>query len=128
MNILQKRIIQLVLPALVDWALSHITPKNIYLLKQKIYESGTKVTNKIPGTLDDKIWEYTAGLVLFEGMFKEQELKFVDWIDKYADTVHDDTFRGILKAAAKRLRDVLMEMNDASKVPEITMQSENNAQ
>lgn len=128
MNILQKRIVQLVLPAIVDWALSHITAKNIYSLKQKIYESGTKVTNKIPGTLDDKIWEYTAGLVLFEGMFKEQELKFVEWIDKYADTVHDDTFRGILKAAAKRLRDVLMEMNDASKAPEITMQSENDAQ
>lgn len=128
MNILQKRIVQLVLPAIVDWALSHITAKNIYALKQKIYESGAKVTNKIPGTLDDKIWEYTAGLVLFEGMFKEQELKFVDWIDKYADTVHDDTFRGILKAAAKRLRDVLMEMNDASKTPEITMQSENDAQ
>lgn len=125
MNILQKRIVQLVLPAIVDWALSHITAKNIYVLKQKIYESGTKVTNKIPGTLDDKIWEYTAGLVLFEGMFKEQELKFVDWIDKYADTVHDDTFRGILKAAVKRLRDVLHEMNDAAKVPEITMQSEN---
>lgn len=128
MNILQKRIVQLVLPAIVDWALSHITAKNIYSLKQKIYESGTKVTNKIPGTLDDKIWEYTAGLVLFEGMFKEQELKFVDWIDKYADTVHDDTFRGILKAAVKRLRDVLHEMNDASKAPEITMQSENDAQ
>lgn len=109
MNTLEKRFIQLILPAIVNYALSQINTENIFRIKKEIYEAGKRVTEKIPGTLDDKLWEYTAGLMLFEGAFKDREYKFIEWLEDYSLIVKDETFRIILQSIATHLKTVIAE-------------------
>lgn len=103
---IQKRVIQIILPIIVDILLDMVTLEKFYAFKKRIFEMGKSVTQKIPGKIDDYVWEHAAGCLLFEGAYKGNEDKFIGWLESYRAILKDETFRVILASLIRRLKEL----------------------
>lgn len=108
---IQKRIIQIIVPIVVDILLDMVTLERFYAFKKKLFEKGKEITEKIPGKVDDYIWEHAAGILLFEGVYKENEDRFITWLENYRCILKDETFRVIVASLIRRLKELQEEGN-----------------
>lgn len=103
---IQKRIIQIILPIVVDLLLDMLTLERFYAFKKTLFAKGKAITDRIPGKVDDYIWEHTAGILLFEGIYKENEEKFIQALENYRAILKDETFRVIMASLIRRLKEL----------------------
>lgn len=110
---IQKRIIQIIVPIVVDILLDMVTLERFYAFKKKLFEKGKEITEKIPGKVDDYVWEHAAGILLFEGVYKENEDRFITWLENYRCILKDETFRVIIASLIRRLKELQEEERGA---------------
>lgn len=108
---IQKRIIQIIVPIVIDILLDMVTLERFYAFKKKLFEKGKEITEKIPGKVDDYVWEHAAGILLFEGVYKENEDRFITWLENYRCILKDETFRVIVASLIRRLKELQEEGN-----------------
>lgn len=116
MNILQRKMVELLLPMLLSSLLKLITVENVRTFKKNLFDAGDKLTDQIPGQLDDLIWDRVAGAILLEGVFKDKEGQLVEWIEQYIKELGNVPMAQVLIPLVAKLKDIIREEQESTTI------------